>query len=481
MGRHHLGRTAPRRRVPGRVSRVPALVGVLVGLLLAGVVATPAIAFWRATGTGSGTGSTTTLNPPTGVTAPASSPTTVPVSWTASTGIPAPSGYYVLRTSSGGTSAACGSSATSLITGTSCSDTGVAAGTYTYRVVAVYRSWTATSAASGSVTVTAATKLAFTVQPTSAVATQAISPSPQVTVQDSAGNAVAGAGRTITVALGTNPAAGTLSGTATATTNAAGVATFAGLSIDKAGTGYTLTAASTGLTSATSSAFAITVGVASKLAFTTSPDTSFTGRAFYTQPVVTVQDAGGNTVTSSTATITLALSPATATLGCTTKAAVAGVAAFTGCSVSAVGTYSLTATSGALTAATSGSFQVVAAPTALLWSGYSATVCSGPTGTAASLTYTFCLNVLGNGTFTSRVQLSDSAGNAVVNVGPDITVTLTTANGTATPTTLTIPHGASVTSATTSFTPVYLLNTSSTVTAGSTGLASAVAALRSLT
>src|SRR5205085_3434722 len=46
-----------------------------------------------------------------------------------------------------------------------------------------------------------------------------------------------------------------------------GVATFSDLSIDKAGTGYTLSASSTGLTGATSNTFNISAGSANKLAF----------------------------------------------------------------------------------------------------------------------------------------------------------------------------------------------------------------------
>src|SRR5205814_6484561 len=55
------------------------------------------------------------------------------------------------------------------------------------------------------------------------------------------------------------------------------VATFSNLSIDRAGTGYTLAATSAGLTGATSTTFNITVGPAAKLAFTTQP--SKIGRA----------------------------------------------------------------------------------------------------------------------------------------------------------------------------------------------------------
>jgi hypothetical protein len=73
------------------------------------------------------------------------------------------------------------------------------------------------------------------------------------------------------VAIGTNPAAGTLSGTVTLSA-VAGVATFSGLSINKAGTGYTLTAASPGLTGATSSTITISPAP-TKLTFTPSGST----------------------------------------------------------------------------------------------------------------------------------------------------------------------------------------------------------------
>ena len=79
------------------------------------------------------------------------------------------------------------------------------------------------------------------------------------------------------------------------------------LKIDKIGTGYTLTATDGSLTSATSSAFNITVGAAAKLAFTTQPGGGTAGTAWTTQPAVTVQDAGGNTVTTDTSTVTVAI------------------------------------------------------------------------------------------------------------------------------------------------------------------------------
>src|SRR5436309_3621886 len=105
-----------------------------------------------------------------------------------------------------------------------------------------------------------AAKLVFTVQPSNAAAGAMNTPAVQVTVQDAQGNTVTTATTSITLAIGTNPASGTLSG---ATTVAAlnGVATFSALSLNAAGTGYTLTASATGLTGATSNAFNISVGL----------------------------------------------------------------------------------------------------------------------------------------------------------------------------------------------------------------------------
>jgi hypothetical protein len=126
--------------------------------ILALVVAATATAYWTTSGSGSASATAATLNAPTNVSGTANQ-STVSVSWTGSTlsnGTPA-QGYYVTRTntSTSVTSAACGSSSSSLISGTSCSDTNVPNATYTYKVTAVYHTWTAVSAASTPVTVAA--------------------------------------------------------------------------------------------------------------------------------------------------------------------------------------------------------------------------------------------------------------------------------------------------------------------------------------
>jgi len=112
-----------------------------------------------------------------------------------------------------------------------------------------------------SVTVGPVAKLAFTVQPSNAVGGAAITPAVQVAIQDAQGNIVTTATSSIAVAIGTNPASGTLSGTTTVAA-VSGVATFANLSIDNAGSGYTLIASATSLTGAISSGFNITVPIA---------------------------------------------------------------------------------------------------------------------------------------------------------------------------------------------------------------------------
>src|SRR5436190_8528270 len=103
----------------------------------------------------------------------------------------------------------------------------------------------------------AATNLAFSVQPTATTADTAIAPAVQVSVEDADGTVVTDSTANVTLALGANPGSATLGGTKTvAAVN--GVASFPNLTLDAAGTGYTLTASSSGLTGDSSPAFNIT-------------------------------------------------------------------------------------------------------------------------------------------------------------------------------------------------------------------------------
>jgi hypothetical protein len=232
----------------------------LIGLALAMTVLIPAITafgFWKSTGVGVGNGSTGTLQAPSNVSIPPTSGGSVTVSWTASAGTPTPTGYYVMRTDGSTLSPACGSGPTTPVVGTSCSDTITSDGSYSYLVVALYHSWTATSGASGVVKVSTASQLVFTTNPAGSVAGVAIAPAVQVTVESADGSAMASSGIPITLAIGANPAKGTLAGTLTVMTDKTGTATFDDLSIDTAGLGYTLTATSDALSSAVSAAFEV--------------------------------------------------------------------------------------------------------------------------------------------------------------------------------------------------------------------------------
>jgi hypothetical protein len=95
---------------------------------------------------------------------------------------------------------------------------------------------------------------------------------------------------------------------------------------------------------------------------TTQPAGAFTGTAFSTQPVVKITDAGGNTITSSTANVVASIASGAGTLsGTTTVAAVNGVATFTNLKITGTGNHTLTFTAaGGLTAATSNTVTVAA-------------------------------------------------------------------------------------------------------------------------
>src|SRR2546422_1278795 len=98
--------------------------------------------------------------------------------------------------------------------------------------------------------------LAFRVRPSSVTAGNVITPALQVQLQDTLGNVDTSFTASVTLAIGTNPSGGRLSGT-TSVAPVNGVALFGDLALDKAGTGYTLaaSASASGATGATSASF----------------------------------------------------------------------------------------------------------------------------------------------------------------------------------------------------------------------------------
>src|SRR5436190_8106611 len=104
--------------------------------------------------------------------------------------------------------------------------------------------------------------LAFRVQPSSVTEGSIMTPAIQVQVQDTLGNVDTSFTASVTVAIGTNPVGGRLSGT-TSVTPVNGVALFGDLSIDRAGSGYTLSATAPGATGATSASFNVSAATGS--------------------------------------------------------------------------------------------------------------------------------------------------------------------------------------------------------------------------
>jgi len=205
-----------------------------------------------------------------------------------------------------------------------------------------------------------AAKLVFGVQPTNTLAGATISPAVTVQVEDAGGSVVSGDSSSITLSIGSNPGSGSLSGTATVAASA-GVATFGTLSINHPGVGYTLVATDGSLRSATSAPFTVE-WPAAKLVFRVQPSNTLAGATISPPVTVRVEDANGSVVTSSSASVTVAIlaNPGAGTLsGTATMAASAGVATFATLSINNVGVgYTLVATSGGLATATSATFSI---------------------------------------------------------------------------------------------------------------------------
>ena len=244
-----------------------------------------------------------------------------------------------------------------------------------------------------------ASKLKFTTQPTNGTAGQTL-PAVAVSVEDAANNVVTSDNSTqVTLTLSSNTLNGTLTQTAVN-----GVATFADLSIDTVGTGYTLTASSSpAFAQDTSAAFNIGAGAASKLAFVQQPSDSTAGVAISPAVTVQVQDAFGNPVTTDTSAVTLAIgnNPGGSTLsGTATQNAVAGTATFNDLSLDKTGTgYTLVASDGALSGATSNGFAINAAAAASIAFGQQ------PSDTTAGVAISPAVTV----------QLFDAFGNLASN------------------------------------------------------------------
>ena len=257
-----------------------------------------------------------------------------------------------------------------------------------------------------------ATQLVLTSQPSSLV----IAGSPfgfTVTAENMQGSVVSSYSGTATIAIGNNPGGGTLGGTVVVLVNN-GVAVFSGLSLNKAGNGYTLTVSGGTLASATTNAITVTPGAATQLLITTQPPATTTAGIGF-GVTVTAEDAQGNIDTnfSGSETVALASSLGGGTLGGTlTVAAAGGISAFSGLNLNKVGSYTLAVTSGTLASATTNAISVTpGAATQLL-----ITTQPPATTTAGSL-------------FSFTVTAEDAQGNIDTNFSGSETVALASSLG----------------------------------------------------
>ncbi len=345
--------------------RLPKIPTVLAVVLLS--VAAVAVAFWTSTGSGQKSSTLGTLTAPV-LTVPPTSDGTTTLNWTAATvtGLPNAAVTYDVERRTGSaayatvTSGPCASSPTPLSRDvTSCRDTVSSSGTYTYRVTARYRSYTAKSNEAGSdvrvldhfgVT-TAATTVAGTSQ------------SVTVTAQDAANATVTAYTGRVSLSV-TDPKA-SVPGDRTYTSTDRGVFTFTGLVLKTAGA-RAVQAQDTVRPSITGSASVlVTPAAATALAFRQQPSERVEPNvAFGRQPTVAVVDAYDNTVTSdSGGAVTLSItgggSPQLSCNPTTNKSTPgSGLATFSGCAVDRESTVTLTASRSGLTPAVSQSVLV---------------------------------------------------------------------------------------------------------------------------
>ncbi|HMA41957.1 MAG TPA: hypothetical protein VKP10_17965, partial [Gemmatimonadales bacterium] len=282
----------------------------------------------------------------------------------------------------------------------------------------------------------AAVKLGFIVQPSATPAGAIIQPAVQVAVQDAGGATVKGVSGSITVAIGANPSGGVLSGTLTVPINA-GVASFPNLSIDKAGNNYTLTAASTGLTGATSVPFNVTTPATIHLVFSGQPDTTTAGQII-AGVQVTALDGANAVVTSFTGPVTVVIAAGTGAsgatlLGTTVVNAVNGVANFSDLSIQKAGSgYKLSASSPGVAGVNSASFAITAAAaTTTHFASQPATTTAGTPIAAFDVDVRDQYNNVVK-TFAGTVTISITAGTGAPGAVLSGTKTLTLVGGVAT-------------------------------------------------
>lgn len=476
-------------------------VGILAPALALALSAAPqtASAYWAGAGEGGGSAALATLAAPT-ITSASAGPETVELSWSAVT--PPGTGlveYYVTR--DGGTPTGCPSVA-SHSTVTSCTDTGVSIGTHKYRVVAVWRSWTATSE-EASATVSSGPATHLQLEAASTTLTPGQADNLTITAKDASNNTVTSC--TGMHRLTFEGASSAPNGTKPTVADEAGVAKSFGEATEiKFAAGKAIVAAGANgvmklykaeeahivvkegtLSSGSGLAVTVSAGTTKKLAFSGLAEVT-AGTAFGL--TLTANDEYGNTTTSYAGAKTLSWSgpgnspsghvpeyPASATSVTFTS----GVGKPTGIALYGAVATTLTVKEGTLEPS-SASFTVKAgAFKRLAWS-------EAKTEPASKITSALCLfectaEGLGKeGKFKFKVMTSDEWGNAQASHGAGsktVKLTNSCASCTLTASTLTIAEGAS-SSVEATFTGASNLSWTATLEATAEGAVKASASLK---
>jgi hypothetical protein len=305
------------------------LTGALVAVTLAAAVAGSALAYFTSAGLGTAEAKVSKLTTPTITTATPAAGGTVTLTWGAVT--PPGSGtvnYYVTRDGGkpGGTCPS--SSAPAAVT--SCTDSGVAIGEHSYRVVALWHTWSATGAAMAA-TVTVGEAVKFTIAAATTTPAAGVADNLTITAKDTNNSTVttyAGSHNLIFAGASSSPggnaptvvdSSGTAVafGAATAITFTAGVATVTSskngvLRLYRAAAA-SIVATEGSITTTSPPTVTPTPGTATKYVLAAESTTPAVGMG--DNLTITAQDAYGNTATAYTGSHNLVFSGAVASPG----------------------------------------------------------------------------------------------------------------------------------------------------------------------
>jgi len=189
-----------------------------------------------------------------------------------------------------------------------------------------------------------------------------------VTAEDRFGNLATAFNGTMVLTLANNPGGATLGGASSAPASA-GLATFGGLTLDRAASGATIEVSSSGLSGATTSTINVSAAPAAQLVIMVQPPASVNSGGGFSL-VVLAEDGFGNVDPSFNRAeqVVLAGNPDGATLGGpSTAVASRGMAMFSGLTLDKGGNgYTLQVMSAGLAAAVTDGFSVIAPPVEVL-------------------------------------------------------------------------------------------------------------------